>query len=45
MQTMAEKIPDSEFIEIANAGHMSPLENPQDFNAALRAFLRRVELA
>ncbi|MBD3675909.1 MAG: alpha/beta fold hydrolase [Planctomycetaceae bacterium] len=44
MREMANQIPQSEFVEIADAGHMSPLENPQDFNAALRAFLRRVEL-
>jgi len=44
MREMSEKIPNSEFVEIADAGHMSPLENPQEFNAVLRAFLRWVEL-
>jgi len=44
MREMANQIPESEFVEIADAGHMSPLENPQEFNAALRAFLRRIEL-
>ena len=44
MRAMADQIPESEFVHIADAGHMSPLENPQDFNAALWAFLRRVEI-
>lgn len=44
MREMASQIPQSEFVQIDGAGHMPPLENPQDFNAALRAFLRRVEM-
>lgn len=44
MRAMAEQIPQAEFVEITNAGHMSPLENPQEFNATLRTFLQRVEM-
>ena len=42
MRALAAAIPGSEFVVIPNAGHMSPLENPGAFNAALERFLDRV---
>ena len=42
MRAMARAIPAAEFVVIPNSGHMTPLENPAAFNAALDAFLARV---
>jgi pimeloyl-ACP methyl ester carboxylesterase len=42
MRGIAAQIPQSQFVEIADAGHMSPLENPQQFNAAVRSFLSTI---
>jgi len=42
MRTMSEAIPDAEFVEIANAGHMAPLENPAEANAAICGFMQTV---
>lgn len=39
MAEIAAALPDATFVEIPTAGHMSPLENPGDFNAALLDFL------
>jgi pimeloyl-ACP methyl ester carboxylesterase len=39
MRAMAEKIPDSRQVTLQRAGHLSNLEAPQDFNAALKEFL------
>jgi pimeloyl-ACP methyl ester carboxylesterase len=39
MRGIAERIPGAEFVVIPGAGHMSPLENPAAFNAALERFL------
>ena len=43
MRGIAEQIPNATFVEISQAGHMSPLENPQEFNAGLAEFLNRIE--
>lgn len=40
MRTIAEAISHARFVEIAGAGHMSPLEAPDAVNEAIRAFLR-----
>jgi len=40
MRQIAEKLPHGKYVEIANAGHMAPLEQPAAANAAIRAFLR-----
>jgi pimeloyl-ACP methyl ester carboxylesterase len=40
MKQMAEAIPGSQFVEIHNAGHMAPLENPDAVNAAINRFLK-----
>jgi pimeloyl-ACP methyl ester carboxylesterase len=39
MAAMASAIPGSRLVEIAAAGHLSNLENPNDFIAAVRSFL------
>ena len=39
MREMAQQIPGSEFFVIPNAGHMSPLENPNEFNLRMKEFL------
>ena len=44
MREMAAAIPQAEFAEILDAGHMAPLENPQAFNDALRQFLSRTDV-
>jgi pimeloyl-ACP methyl ester carboxylesterase len=41
MQSMADKITDSEFVNIKNSGHMSPIENPEEVNAVIIKFLER----
>ncbi len=38
-QVMAQGIPNARLMVIADAGHMSPLEQPTQFNAALQKFL------
>ena len=39
MKEMADKISNSKFVLIENAGHMTPIENPQAVNRAIRDFL------
>jgi 3-oxoadipate enol-lactonase len=39
-QAMAAAIPGASLVVIPKAGHLSPLESPRAFNAAVRAFLR-----
>lgn len=41
MRAMAEKIPNSEYAIVPRAGHMSPLENPDNVNDLLLGFLKR----
>ena len=42
MGAMAEKIPDSRHVTLSGAGHLSNLEAPEGFNAALKEFLREI---
>src|SRR6185312_8594732 len=35
---MAKSLPNSRYVEIPGAGHLSPLENPQSVNEALFSF-------
>ena len=42
MGKMAAKIPDSEHLTLEGAGHLSNLEAPEKFNAALERFLARL---
>jgi pimeloyl-ACP methyl ester carboxylesterase len=39
MRAMAEAIPHARLVEIRGAGHLSPLENPAEVNAAMLSFL------
>jgi len=41
MEGFARAIPDSEFVRVERAGHMTPMENPEQFNAALTRFLKK----
>lgn len=38
MREIAAGLPDAVFVELADAGHMAPLENPVEFNRVLRKF-------
>jgi 3-oxoadipate enol-lactonase len=40
MKAIAEAMPNARFVLIPNAGHMSPMENPDAVNAAIHEFLR-----
>ncbi len=42
MKAMAEKINGAKFVVIKNSGHMSPIENPEEVNKALRDFLNKL---
>ena len=39
MQGIADAIPNATFVKIPDAGHMTPVEQPELFNAALQRFL------
>jgi len=39
MKSMANKIPNANFVLVEGAGHMTPIENPQVVNKAIRDFL------
>jgi 3-oxoadipate enol-lactonase len=41
MKDMFHKINKADFVEIPNAGHMTPIENPQAVNKAIRDFLEK----
>jgi 3-oxoadipate enol-lactonase len=43
MQKMAAAIPQSQFVQIPNAGHLSPLENPDAVNGAINRFLTSLD--
>jgi pimeloyl-ACP methyl ester carboxylesterase len=40
MRGMARAMPHAHYVEIPDAGHLSPMENPAAVNAAMRAFLQ-----
>ncbi|HEY3391115.1 MAG TPA: alpha/beta fold hydrolase [Lacipirellulaceae bacterium] len=42
MRYIASAIPNSQFVEISGAGHMTTMENPQAVNAALGSFLEEI---
>jgi 3-oxoadipate enol-lactonase len=44
MEKMWQKIPGSEYVLIENCGHLGPMDRPEEFNAALLAFLRQHKL-
>ena len=39
---MVDAIPDATLTIVSNAGHLSNLENPDEFNAAVRELMERV---
>jgi pimeloyl-ACP methyl ester carboxylesterase len=41
-ETMVAALPDAQFLTIAGAGHLSPLERPEEVSRALLAFLEEV---
>jgi 3-oxoadipate enol-lactonase len=43
MRGIAEAIPGARFVEIPGAGHMSPMEQPVEVNAAMFEFLAEIE--
>lgn len=43
MREIADGIPGSQFVEIAGGGHMSSLEKPEEFNAAVLKFMSITE--
>ena len=43
MRGLAEQIPHSQLVVIPDAGHMTPLESPAAFNAAIERFLTAVK--
>jgi len=42
MKAIAEKIPNSKYLTVPAAGHMSPIENPQFVNTAIKDFLNEL---
>jgi 3-oxoadipate enol-lactonase len=44
MERMAQKIPGAEYALIPDCGHLGPMDRPEEFNAALLAFLRKHQL-
>lgn len=45
MRGLAEAIPGATFVEISAAGHLAPLENPEEVNVAIAEFLTATERA
>lgn len=44
LERMAQKIPGAEYVLLRGCGHLGPLDQPEDFNQALRGFLERRKL-
>ena len=44
MERMAQKIPGAEYVLLQGCGHLGPLDQPGEFNQALRGFLERRKL-
>lgn len=43
MRAMAEAMPNATYVEIAGAGHLAPLEQPEQVSRAISEFLARLE--
>lgn len=43
MESLTQHLPAARYVEIADAGHMAPLEQPQATNAAIRQFLDELD--
>jgi 3-oxoadipate enol-lactonase len=44
LERMAQKIPGAEFVLLQGCGHLGPMDQPDEFNEALRGFLERRRL-
>lgn len=44
MERMAAKIPGAEYVVLGRCGHLGPMDQPNEFNAALLSFLQRHHL-
>jgi pimeloyl-ACP methyl ester carboxylesterase len=44
MQSMAKEIPGADCVLLEGCGHLGPMDRPEEFNAALLAFLKRHQL-
>ena len=44
MEKMASKIPGAEYVCLEGCGHLGPMDQPDEFNAALLAFLKKHKL-
>lgn len=44
LERMAQKIPGAEYVLLQGCGHLGPLDQPEEFNQALRGFLERRKL-
>jgi 3-oxoadipate enol-lactonase len=44
LERMAREIPGAEFVALEGCGHLGPMDQPDEFNAALAAFLERHSL-
>lgn len=44
MERMAQKIPGAEYVVLEGCGHLGPMDRPEEFNAALLAFLQKHRL-
>jgi 3-oxoadipate enol-lactonase len=42
MKSIADRIPGAKFVKVADAGHMTTMENPEDFNDALVKFVEAI---
>lgn len=42
MKVLAASMPDAKYVQISHAGHLAPLENPQETAAAVREFCRKL---
>jgi len=44
LERMAQKIPGAEYVLLEGCGHLGPMDQPDEFNQALRGFLERRQL-
>ncbi|HSL88009.1 MAG TPA: alpha/beta hydrolase [Ignavibacteriaceae bacterium] len=42
MKEMQNRIKNAEYVEIENAGHMTPIEKPEEVNSAIKNFLKKL---
>ena len=42
MRCMSDRMPDSRFVVVPNAGHLSPIESPKEFSAVVKTFFDEI---